>query len=60
MMEENVVSAAGTAYCVGREDMIHLIRDAGYIPAQRDTCYRVLRTFEEANGKPEGTDATPA
>jgi cyclic dehypoxanthinyl futalosine synthase len=43
MMEENVVSAAGTTYCLTEELICHLIRGAGYIPAQRDNSYRILQ-----------------
>ena len=46
MLEENVVSAAGvTEKCLTDEAMIKLIRDAGRIPALRDTSYRVIRTY---------------
>ena len=40
MIEENVVSAAGTHNCATEEQLRHLIRDAGFIPKQRDTLYR--------------------
>ncbi|MBT8484071.1 MAG: radical SAM protein, partial [Phycisphaerae bacterium] len=33
MMEENVVSAAGTTYCLNEPVLCRLIRDAGFIPA---------------------------
>ena len=36
MIEENVVSKAGTVYSMGVEDMQWLIRDLGYEPRQRD------------------------
>ena len=42
MMEENVVSAAGTTYCLSEEVLCHLIRDAGFTPAQRDNRYDFL------------------
>ncbi|MGH2369435.1 MAG: radical SAM protein, partial [Chloroflexota bacterium] len=46
MLEENVVSAAGvTEKCLTDAAMIALIREAGRIPALRDTHYRVLQTF---------------
>ena len=35
MIEENVVSAAGTSYQMSRDEMQHLIRSAGYEPRQR-------------------------
>jgi cyclic dehypoxanthinyl futalosine synthase len=50
MMEENVVSAAGTTHKVNIELILQLIREAGKIPAQRNTKYEILRTFQ-ANDK---------
>jgi cyclic dehypoxanthinyl futalosine synthase len=46
MMEENVVSAAGTTYCLTEEVLCHLIRDAGFTPAQRDNRYRLLKVHD--------------
>jgi len=44
MMEENVVSAAGTSLCsVAEVALQRSIHDAGYVPAQRDSRYRILR-----------------
>jgi len=40
MIEENVVSAAGTHHCATEEELRRLIRDAGFIPKQRDSLYR--------------------
>ncbi len=42
MLEENVVSAAGTTYCLPIEQLEHLIRDAGYEPRRRTTGYEIL------------------
>ena len=39
MLEENVVSAAGTCYSVNRDEMHRMIRGAGYEPWQRDNIY---------------------
>ena len=39
MLEENVVSAAGTCYSVNKEEMNRMIRAAGYEPWQRDNIY---------------------
>ena len=39
MIEENVVSAAGTAYKMSQAEMEHLIRSAGYEPSQRTNLY---------------------
>jgi cyclic dehypoxanthinyl futalosine synthase len=41
MMEENVVSAAGTTYRVPPDEMDRLILDAGYEPRRRTTRYEV-------------------
>ncbi|MBI1370472.1 MAG: radical SAM protein [Planctomycetes bacterium] len=46
MMEENVVSSAGTTYCLNEASICRLIRDAGFVPAQRDNAYRILKTHE--------------
>ena len=43
MMEENVVSAAGTTYKLSEREICRLIRDAGWVPAQRDQYYNVLQ-----------------
>jgi len=40
MIEENVVSQAGARNHASEEDLRHMIRDAGFIPKQRDTLYR--------------------
>jgi cyclic dehypoxanthinyl futalosine synthase len=47
MIEENVVSAAGTTYKVNITSTLKLIREAGKIPAQRNTKYETLRLFED-------------
>jgi cyclic dehypoxanthinyl futalosine synthase len=43
MLEENVVSAAGTTYRASVEDFCRTIRAAGKRPVQRDTYYRRVR-----------------
>jgi cyclic dehypoxanthinyl futalosine synthase len=45
MIEENVVAAAGVSFRMSQQEIIHVIRDAGYIPAQRDTRYKILTTY---------------
>jgi cyclic dehypoxanthinyl futalosine synthase len=40
MIEENVVSAAGAHHCSTEEELRRIIRDAGFVPKQRDTLYR--------------------
>jgi 2-iminoacetate synthase ThiH len=49
MMEENVVSAAGTTYKLEEREICRLIRDAGWIPAQRDQYYNVLKRHDGAD-----------
>jgi len=46
MMEENVVSSAGAAYAMAKEEMVQLIKDIGETPAVRDTAYNTLEIFE--------------
>jgi cyclic dehypoxanthinyl futalosine synthase len=55
MMEENVVSAAGTTYKLSEREICRLIRDSGWIPAQRDQYYRVLRRHDG----PDSPDLRP-
>ena len=60
MMEENVVSQAGSE-TKDRQwrtpaELRALIRAAGFVPAQRDTRYRIVERFEE---EPEAAVATP-
>jgi cyclic dehypoxanthinyl futalosine synthase len=61
VIEENVVSAAGTTYTMDIEEMERLIRDAGYTPILRDTNYRILgpyrRPVARAAGAPRDTAA---
>ncbi len=47
MMEENVVSSAGTTYCLSEEMICRIIRDSGWIPAQRNQYYEVLKRHED-------------
>jgi len=42
MMEENVVSAAGTTWRTTLEEMQRVITDAGYVPRKRRQDYRLL------------------
>ncbi|TKJ92148.1 dehypoxanthine futalosine cyclase [Paenibacillus sp. CFBP13512] len=51
MMEENVVSAAGTTHKVNIEQTLQIIREAGKIPAQRDTKYNILKVFNDETQK---------
>ena len=40
MIEENVVYQAGARNHATEEDLRQMIRDAGFVPKQRDTLYR--------------------
>src|SRR3989440_7065035 len=45
MIEENVVSAAGTTLRTSTEELVHLIRSVGKTPVQRDTLYRDVKVW---------------
>jgi cyclic dehypoxanthinyl futalosine synthase len=45
MIEENVVSAAGTTHRTSTEELVHLIRSVGKTPVQRDTLYREVKVW---------------
>jgi cyclic dehypoxanthinyl futalosine synthase len=45
MIEENVVSAAGTTHRTSTEELVHLIRTLGKTPVQRDTLYRDVKVW---------------
>ena len=45
MIEENVVSAAGTTYRASTEDFVRTIKALGKTPVQRDTLYRDVRVW---------------
>jgi cyclic dehypoxanthinyl futalosine synthase len=55
MMEENVVSAAGTTYKLNEREICRLVRDAGWIPAQRDQYYHILHRHDD----PDSPDLRP-
>jgi cyclic dehypoxanthinyl futalosine synthase len=43
MIEENVVAAAGITFRMTKQEIVSIIKDAGYRPAQRDTAYNILK-----------------
>jgi cyclic dehypoxanthinyl futalosine synthase len=45
MIEENVVSAAGTTHRTSTDELVHLIKALGKVPVQRDTLYRDVRVW---------------
>ncbi len=53
MMEENVVSSAGTTYCLDEAVLCRLIRDAGFIPAQRNNTYDIVKMHPAGSAAPD-------
>ncbi|MBL4701304.1 MAG: radical SAM protein [Phycisphaeraceae bacterium] len=49
MIEENVVSAAGTTYCLDEALLCRLIRNSGFTPAQRANDYSLLTVHDGEN-----------
>jgi cyclic dehypoxanthinyl futalosine synthase len=45
MLEENVVAAAGCSFRMNSDEMVTLIKTAGFMPAQRSTTYTIIREF---------------
>jgi len=45
MLEENVVAAAGCRFRMSQEEMISLIKGAGFIPVRRTTLYKELERY---------------
>jgi cyclic dehypoxanthinyl futalosine synthase len=50
MIEENVVSAAGAHNCADEQMLRYLIREAGFIPQQRDILYRYVNREQASAG----------
>src|SRR5690349_16857511 len=42
MLEENVARSAGVTNCTTEEELRKMIREAGFVPKQRDTLYRQM------------------
>jgi cyclic dehypoxanthinyl futalosine synthase len=70
MIEENVVRAAGAAYCMDEVDIVRNIEDAGYVPRRRNMHYEILgepvfrerdipRLLELATARAEGDSSVP-
>ncbi len=47
LMTEEVVSATGVNYQVDEDLVLHLIREAGWIPAQRTTQYDTIKVYDD-------------
>ncbi len=45
MLEENVVAAAGCSFRMSQEEIVELVREAGFIPARRTTEYQLLKEY---------------
>ena len=70
MIEENVVRAAGAAYCMDEVEIVRNIEDAGFVPKRRNMHYEVLgdpmfreravpRMLELATARVAGDNSTP-
>ncbi|MGE5814400.1 MAG: cyclic dehypoxanthinyl futalosine synthase [Acidobacteriota bacterium] len=71
MIEENVVRAAGAAYCMDEVEIVRNIENAGFIPKRRNMHYEILgepifrqkdvrRMLNLAVARDEGDDSVPA
>src|SRR5215213_1277331 len=58
MIEENVVSSAGTVYHLSLEEIKSAIREAGYVPRQRNVFYELI-DGEPGNGAGAGRVGLP-
>ncbi|MCL4479466.1 MAG: CofH family radical SAM protein [Deltaproteobacteria bacterium] len=47
--EEKVTHAAGakTPYGLAKDKMVNIIKDAGYVPAQRDGIYKIIKLYDK-------------
>jgi aminodeoxyfutalosine synthase len=54
LMEEQIQKKAGsdTRQYLGRDDMVHMIRDAGRVPVERDEMYNVVERFDRNAAAP--------
>ena len=46
LLEDKVLEPTGIEVNTRRDDLIRLIREAGYVPVQRNTNYEIIHTFE--------------
>ncbi len=47
LIEENVLLSADFVNRANTEEVLYLIHDAGYVPVQRDTLYKILRVYDD-------------
>jgi len=70
MIEENVVRAAGAAYCMDEVEIVRNIENAGFVPKRRNMHYEILgdpyfrqqavpRTLELATARADGDTSRP-
>ena len=52
MLEENVVSAAGTTWCLDEAKLCKMIRESGFTPAKRNNQYDIL-TIHDGDDSPD-------
>ncbi|MDX2494470.1 MAG: cyclic dehypoxanthinyl futalosine synthase [Desulfuromusa sp.] len=45
MLEENVVAAAGCSFQMSQDEIVELVRGAGFTPARRTTEYEILKEY---------------
>lgn len=45
LLEDKVLEPTGIEVHTRREDLVRMIREAGYVPAQRDTNYKILHVY---------------
>jgi len=60
MLEENVVSSAGTVYHLSLDSIRRCIREAGYIPRQRNVFYEYIDEYDENGSADSSVDAALA
>jgi cyclic dehypoxanthinyl futalosine synthase len=71
MIEENVVRAAGAAYCMDEVEIVRNVEDAGFVPKRRNMHYEILgdpifrerdvpRQLELATARAAGDSSVPA
>jgi cyclic dehypoxanthinyl futalosine synthase len=70
MIEENVVRAAGAAYCMDEVEIVRNIENAGFLPKRRNMHYEILgdpyfrqqdvpRQLELATARADGDTSRP-
>ena len=45
LLQENVLKSANNPYKAGIDDIVHFIKSEGFVPVQRDTFYRTIKTY---------------